>query len=374
MQNAHLTAPDSLPRAARTGERRPHGGNIRGAARQYGLSEKDIIDFSSNVNPLGPPPAALKEITRSFSHLGRYPDPDAADLRMAIAGHYGIQPDEIVCGNGSNGLIHLIPRTFRPKKVLIPVPTFTEYAAAVEAAGGEVVPLQLAEHGGFRVDPLEMAFALKGVDMAFLCNPNNPTGRIIPRTEMNEIIRYAREEGVRLVIDEAFMDYVEPDSLLNEVAHTSHCICLRAFAKFFGMPGLRVGYAVAGAENAAMLREALEPWVVNVLGERAAIAALNDWKYIKRTRELVERERERLIGELRLLPGVETYPAFANFLLLKLTSVSGPALCDKLALRGILIRDCSTFPGMGNRHIRITVRSKKENNRLVQALRELLIR
>ncbi len=134
MQNAHLTAPDSLPRAAHTGERRPHGGNIRGAARQYGLSEKDIIDFSSNVNPLGPPPAALKEITRSFSHLGRYPDPDAADLRMAIAGHYGIQPDEIVCGNGSNGLIHLIPRTFRPKKVLIPVPTFTEYAAAVEAA------------------------------------------------------------------------------------------------------------------------------------------------------------------------------------------------------------------------------------------------
>ncbi|HWR73971.1 MAG TPA: threonine-phosphate decarboxylase CobD [Nitrospirota bacterium] len=374
MQNTHVVAPDSLPRAVRSGEQRPHGGNIRSAARQYGLSERDIIDFSSNVNPLGPSPAALKETKRSLSLLGRYPDPDAADLRMAVAGHFGIQPEEIVCGNGSNGLIHLIPRTFRPKKVLIPVPTFTEYAAAVEAAGGEVVPLQLAEHGGFRIDPVEMAFALKGVDMAFLCNPNNPTGRLIPRAEMHEIIRYALEAGVRLVIDETFMDFIEPDSLLKEVAHTSHCICLRTFAKFFGMPGLRIGYAVAGMENAAVLRGSLEPWAVNVLAERAAVAALNDWKYIKRTREMVEREREHLLGELRLLPGVETYPAFANFLLLKLTGVNGPALCDKLALRGILVRDCSSFPGMGNRHIRIAVRNRKENNRLVQALRELLIR
>jgi len=378
MQNAEYEIEDGLEKQdGRNGPQlapRVHGGNIREAAKRYGLEEGKFLDFSSNVNPLGPSPAALRAVKKSLPALCRYPDPELIALRTAIARYFGIKPEQVACGNGSNALIHLIPRVFRPKKVLVPTPTFTEYAAAAEAAGAEVVPLPLPEHGGFRLDPLDLAFALKGVDLAFLCNPNNPTGRLITKAEMLEIARYAVQEGVLLVVDEAFMDFIEGDSLVKEASHSSHLICLRAFTKFFGMPGLRVGYAVSGEDNAALLRGHAEPWAVNIPAERAAIAALNDWGHIKKTRKVIENERERLLSELRLLPGVEPFPAFANFIFIKLASIDGTTLTEKLGLQGILVRDCSSFPGVGSRYVRIAVRTRRENNRLVRALRDILIR
>ncbi len=373
-QNKKFKVEETVPKQDGRPVTRIHGGNIREAAKRYGLEERTILDFSSNVNPLGPSPAAKRAVKKSLSSLGRYPDPETLELRTAIARYFGVKPEQVACGNGSNGLIHLIPRVFRPKKVLIPVPAFTEYAAAVEAAGGEVVPLPLPEHGGYRLDPLDMAFALKGVDMAFLCNPDNPTGRLMAKPEMLEIARYAAREGALLVVDEAFMDFIEGESLVKEAALSSRLVCLRAFTKFFGLPGLRIGYAISGEENIAMLRRHTEPWTVNIPAEQAAVAALNDWGHIKKTRKAVKQERERLLSELRLLPGVETFPSFANFIFLKLTSLDGPALTEQLGLRGILIRDCSSFPGIGNRYVRVAVRTRRENERLVKALREILIR
>jgi threonine-phosphate decarboxylase len=351
---------------------RIHGGNIYEAARRFGIEKDAIIDFSSNVNPLGPSPSAKRAVKRSVAFIDRYPDPGMNGLRKAIARYFGIKPEHVVCGNGSTGLIHLIPRVFRPRKVLIPIPTFTEYAAAVENAGGEVVAFPLKEGEGFRVDPLEMAFALKGMDMAFLCNPNNPTGGLIPKAEMIEIIQYALQHGVRLVVDEAFMDFSDSDSIIKETAQSSHLICLRALTKFFGMPGLRIGYAVSGETTAADLRGAQEPWTVSIPAEQAAIAALEDWGYIKKTRRFIEQERDRLLSALRVLPGVEPFPCPANFILIKLASDEAWHLTERLGRRGILIRDCSSFPGLGDRYVRIAVRTRKENKRLVQALRELL--
>jgi threonine-phosphate decarboxylase len=352
---------------------RIHGGNIYEAAKRFGIDEEDIVDFSSNVNPLGPPSAAKRAVKRSSKFLDRYPDPEMNGLRKAIARYFGIKPGQVICGNGSNGLIRLIPRVFRPKKVLIPVPTFMEYAAAAEDAGGKVVTFPLKEREGFRVDPLEMAFALKGMDMAFLCNPNNPTGLLIPKTEMLEIMQYALQHGVRLVVDEAFMDFSDSNSIVKEAVQSSRIICLRAFTKFFGMPGLRIGYAVSDEKTAVALRDGQEPWAVSIPAEQAAIAALNEWGYIKKTRRLIEKERERLLSALRILPGVEPFPCSANFILFKLASVDAWHLAEKLGQRGLLVRDCTSFPGLSNRYVRIAVRTRRENNRLVEALRELLI-
>jgi threonine-phosphate decarboxylase len=353
---------------------RTHGGNIYEAARRYGLGEKRIIDFSSNANPLGPPSSAVRAARKALSLIGRYPDPETAELRKAIARYFGIKSDHVVCGNGTSGLIHLIPRVFRPKKVLIPVPTFTEYAAAVRDAGGEAVLFPLKEHNGFRVEPLEMSFALKGMDMAFLCNPNNPTGMLIPKADMLEIVHYALEHGVRLVVDEAFMDYADSESIVKEAVHSPHLICLRSFTAFFGLPGIRVGIAVANEAAAAVLREGQEPWTVNIPAERAAIAALNDWGYIKKTRRLIEKERERLLSALRVLPGVETFPCSANFILMKLSSFDVFTLIQKLGERGMLVRECSSIPGLDSRYIRIAVRTRRENNRFIKAIREQLLR
>jgi len=366
---------DDLVSAFESAQRRTrtHGGNIYEAAQRYGIEEKKIIDFSSNVNPLGPSSAAIRAAKRSLPLIGRYPDPEMTDLRKAIARYFGIKHGQVICGNGSNGLIHLIPRVFRPKKVLIPAPTFSEYAASVQDAGGEVVHLHLDERDGFRLDSIEMSFALKGMDMAFLCNPNNPTGQITPKQEMLEIVKYAVQHDVRLVVDEAFMDLNEANSIIKEAVQSSHLICLRAFTKFFALPGLRIGYAVSDEETIAALRDGQEPWSVSIPAEHAAIAALNDWGHIKRTRRLIEKERERLLSALRILPGVEAFPSAANFILFKLTAFDAPTLIDRLGERGLLVRGCSSFPGLDNRYIRIAVRTRWNNIRLIKALRELLI-
>jgi threonine-phosphate decarboxylase len=354
---------------------RAHGGNIYEAARRYGYAESKILDFSSNVNPLGPSSVAKRAANKAISFIGRYPDPDLIELRTAIARYFGIKSGHVMCGSGSNTLIHLIPRVFRPKKVLIPFPTFSEYAVAAEA-GAEVVPFSLLESEGFRLDPIEMSFALKDADMAFLCNPNNPTGRAVPKAEMLEIVRFAHEHGVRLVVDEAFMDfdYMDSDSVIKEAVESSHLICVRTFAAFFGMPGLGIGYAVSDEKTIAALRDSQEPWTVSIPSERAAIAVLGDWSYIKKTRRLIEKERNRLLSALRILPGVETFPCSANFILIKVTSTDVPTFIGKLGERGMLVRDCSSFPGLDGRYIRITVRTGWDNRRLMKAFRELLVR
>ena len=353
---------------------RVHGGNIQEAIKRYGLEGKNILDFSSNVNPLGPSATAMRAAKKALSLIDRYPDPDLTDLRKAIARYFGIKPEQVICGNGSNGLIHLIPRVFRPKKVLVHMPTFTEYAAAVEEAGGEVVPLWLNEREGFRVDPLEMAFALKGMDMAFLCNPNNPTGLLMTRAEMAELMGHSLQYGVRLVVDEAFIDFIESESIVKQAVEASLLICLRSFAKFFGMPGLRIGYAVSDEATIAALRAGQEPWTVTIPAEHAAIAALNDWWHIKKTRRVIEKERDRLLSALRLLPGVEPFPCAANFIFMKVGSFDASLLVEKLGLRGLLVRDCSSFPGLDSGFVRIAVRTGWENRRLVKALRGLLAR
>lgn len=364
---------DNNVTAREQGRIRSHGGNIRAAAMRYGIAEKDFVDFSASVNPLGPSPAAQRAARKACDLIGQYPDPDMAVLRTAIARYYGIKQEQVVCGNGSNELIHLIPRIYRPKKVLIPEPTFTEYARSVQEAGGEVVPFPLREQNGFRIDPLDMSFALKGMDMAFLCNPNNPTGALIYKAEMLEIVKAACENGVRLVVDEAFMDFVASESLVKEAVQSSHLIVLREFSKFFGMPGLRVGYAVADSATALTLRHNQEPWTISAPSECAAIAALTDWGYTAKTRRLVVRERDRLLNSLRLIHGVEAFPSPANFIFLKITGIDSHLLVDKLGRRGLLVRDCSTFPGLDNRYVRISVRTWWQNRRLVKALREILI-
>ncbi len=351
-----------------------HGGNIPDAVARYCVKEKDILDFSANVNPLGPSSAALRAAKKTLAVIGRYADPEMTELRKAIARYYGIRPGHVVCGNGSIGLIHLIPRVYRPKKVLVPVPTFTEYAAAAAAAGAEVLSYPLKEKDGFRVDPLEMAFALKGVDMLFLCNPNNPTGLLIPKGEMREILNYALKEGVRVVVDEAFMDFIDNETLVKDAVQSQHLICIRAFTKFFGMPGLRIGYAAANEEMAASLRSGLEPWPVSAPAESAAVAALNDWGYARKTRKLIAKERDRLLSALRLLPGVEPFPSSVNFIFIKLASMDSRSLTQTLGLRGILIRDCSSFPNLSSRYVRIAVRTRRENERLLAALRDVIMR
>ncbi len=357
-----------------SGAHREHGGNVRKVAMQYGFREKDIIDFSANVNPLGMPRTALRAAKKALRRAHAYPDPDMTDFRRAAACYFGVRPEHVIGANGSTGVIHLIPRVFRPRRVIIPIPTFTEYEAAVEDSGGEVVRFRLAEESGFRIDTVDLSFALKGADMLIICNPNNPTGGFVSKSDMLEIAAYCRQKGIILVVDEAFMDFIEMESIAKEASRSPHIICLRAFTKFFGMPGLRAGCAITNEEIAERLRSCQEPWPMSAPAEAAVSAALREWRYIKKTIRLITRERERMLSELRLLPWVEPFPCSANFILVKITKPTERGIAHELALRGLLVRDCSSFPGLDSRFVRIAVRTKKDNNKLLSAMRELLLR
>lgn len=348
--------------------------SVREAARRYGIPARRIIDFSTTVNPFGPPASSLRAARKAVAVIGTGPAAPASELGAALAGHWGLPREHVVCGNGPEQLLHLLPRVFRPRKVLVPSPANREYVIASEIAGCEVVPLRLPEHGGFRVDPLDIVFALKdGVDMVFLSNPGDPTGRLVTRAEMLEIARYAQQKGVRMVVDESFMDYEETDSLVRDAADSETIVCLRSFSRFFGMPGLPVGYAVCGAGAAGAMRNAQEPYPLSAPAAAAATAAVLDRGFGKRMRKLAEEEREWLLSEVRLLPGVETFPSFTNFLFLRLIDRSASALADELGSRGLLISDCASYEGMGDRYVRISIRSRHENRRLLQELRSILL-
>jgi threonine-phosphate decarboxylase len=195
---------------------------------------------------------------------------------------------------------------------------------------------------------------------------------LIRKDEMFEIMRSATGHGARIVVDEAFMDFCDA-SMIKDAVESSHLICLRTFTTFFGMPGLRAGYAVSNEATINALREGQEFWPGSIPAEQAAIAALNDWGHIKKTRKLIEKERDRLLSAFRVLPGVETFPCAANFILIKLTSYDGGTLRNRLGEQGLIVRDGSSFPGLDGRFIRIAVKTRRENKRLIRALRKLLI-
>jgi threonine-phosphate decarboxylase len=357
----------AIPRAL------PHGGNIAFYSRKYGIPEKDILDFSASVNPLGPPASALKALKGSSAEIERYPDPDATELCLAIGLAHGIPADNILVGNGSTELIYLLPRALRPKKALVLAPSFSDYARACTLAGCRLAQFALWERDGFLPDTNRLAKAIAKADIAFICNPNNPTGALIERPEMLKLVRAAKKAGTRLVIDEAFIEYAPGASVLPE-AIKAGAVVLRNFTKFYGMPGLRVGWLAADKKTVAALDAAKEPWSVGGPAMKAAGAALADDGYREKSLSLMEREKVFLLTDLKGMPGIKPFAPSVNFILARIEDgrPGADALAERLASRGILIRSCSNFSGMDGSFVRFSVRTRSQNRKLVQALREEL--
>jgi threonine-phosphate decarboxylase len=339
-----------------------HGGLV---SRSLGFGSEELLDFSQNINPLGTPPAAL-EAARWALHeeSGRYPDLDYAELREALAGYLGTSPQKVVPTNGGAEALFLAARASGPGKALVLEPTFSEYAAAARAAGMEVVRRVVRRReDGFRLDPAAIE-DLDGISVVFLCNPNNPTGDELDRREVLKVARRASEGGAILVVDEAFADFVPEIGVAAEVDE-GLCVA-RSFTKFFAIPGLRLGCLVCA--DAARI-QALQPsWSVNVVASAAGVSAARDVGFAETSVAEVGRLREELYSALGALPDVELFPGAANFLL-----VRGPeGLPEKLARRGVLVRGCDPFLGLGPGYFRVAVRTRAENDRLVAEIREEL--
>lgn len=335
-------------------------------SRSLGAPAGGFLDFSQNINPLGTPASALKAARQALeSDVDTYPDTEYLDLRGALGGYLGVSVERVLPTNGGAEAIFLAARTAveeHPGRASILEPTFSEYAAAVRAAGLEPVHrVARRPEDSFRLDDSALE-DLDGIGVVFLCNPNNPTGEALSREEVLRVLNRVREAGAALVVDEAFADFAPEVSVAD--VEDDHLYVARSFTKFFAIPGLRLGALVCGDLERA--RSFQPSWSVNAVAAAAGTAAARERKFAADSILEVGRLRRDLLCALRTVPGIEPYPGAANFLLLR-----GPlGLVEKLARLGVLVRGCEPFLGLGPEYSRVAVRGEAENQRLVDALRE----
>jgi threonine-phosphate decarboxylase len=354
-----------------------HGGDIYAAARSTGRPLRRITDFSASINPLGPSPRALKAIVSALQETAHYPEPSCMALREALAKKHGLTIDHFAVGNGSTEFIHLLPFALAIDRAFVIGPTFSEYARAVGLRGGQVLSLN-AERDDAYQPPIQRAIEMiqrsrRRFDALILCNPNSPTGRSIDRDAVCAVVQAIGRHQGWAIIDETFIDYCEQRSMIPALERYPHLVVLKSFTKFFAMPGLRLGYLAGNPKVIETIRAAQPPWSVNTLAQVAALASMKDRAYISRTLRTNAQERPRLIEALASIPGLTVYPSDANFLLAEVAAPhSASRLAESLRQQGLLIRDCSSIPGLTERTIRIAVRTSSENRRLVTALRRAL--
>ena len=358
-----------------------HGGDIEAVSREYGIPVRELIDFSASINPFGPPQRVMDRLQRESadaSLLARYPEPGYSQLRAALATRFSVPPECLVIANGSAALFGAIVRALDARSCLVPVPAFSEQQRALEAAGCRIERFVLGAAGGFRLDAGALCEAIQALQpaMCLLTNPHNPSGALTSAVEMARVVRAAADCDVQLVIDEAFMDYAPTETLTGDVTRAApNLVVVRSLTKFYGMPALRVGYCVAAPHMASRIVAQLPEWPVTTLAANAAAEALRDDEYARRTLLTVTDDRQHLREQLAD-SGVATTQSAANFLLMRLPE-HGP---DSTRLRaqlirraGVIVRDCRSFDGMADgRFVRVAVRSRLENERLVEAIRSAL--
>jgi len=359
---------------------RAHGGDVYAAARELGRDSAEILDFSASINPLGPSPHVWQVIKRSKHLLSHYPDSDCWDLRQALAAFWRIDSEQIVMGNGSTELIDALPRALGIYRLLVVQPTFSEYAAAMVRAGGQATALYADRRDQYAL-PIDRLYHVieagqhdgRSIDGVVLCHPNSPTGQACSPDDVARLAKAARRRGIWLVIDEAFADYCPDRSVLPHASSWPHMVVLRSMTKFYALPGLRVGYAVATRTVVNRLRRQLPPWSVSAMAQVAALAAVNDAAHAHKGLRFMARERERVRALLAALPGIVVMPTYANYFLVELPrGWKARDITEHLRCQGLLIRDCSSVPGMTSRSIRLAVGTVQDNDRLIRTLSQLL--
>ena len=345
-----------------------HGGDWAGYRAEFGC---DALDFSANVSPLGLPAGVAAAITNALPTADRYPDPLCRQLRAALAGAEGVPADWILCGNGAADLIFRLALAVRPRRALLPAPTFAEYEAALQTVGCAVQRVFLREENEFAVTEEFIDAVTPETDIVFLCQPNNPTGQVTPPALVERLVRRCAECGAVLVVDECFLDFLpDRDALTAKqlLRDAPQLIILKAFTKLYAMAGVRLGYALCGdATLLEKMRGAGQPWAVSSLAQAAGLAALQETAYAGAVRALIAEQRPRMAAGLRAL-GLRVMDGQANYLLFRAT----PDFGEKLRRRGAVVRSCANYPGLDAAWYRTAVRTAEENTRLLQIMGEIL--
>ena len=348
-----------------------HGGNINKLCDKYGLNPDKVIDFSASINPLGCPEDVHKVILERFGDIRNYPDSECINLKKTIADKISCKGSNIIVGNGSNELFYLIPRAIKPKQGFLLQPTFSEFKDALSSANVEVVEI-VNDDGNFPLINTNLSTLMNIEDgMVFICNPNNPTGQLTLKSDIIELVK--GNPNRLIVVDEAFMDFVddgEKYSVIKEAPLIDNLIVVRSLTKFYGFPGLRLGYLVAKESNVNKLMQFKEPWTVNTFAQIAGHVAINDVEYAVNTRQYVSREKGFMYDGLADIKGIRPLQPSVNFILVKIhnAEITSSGIQDLLIKDNIIIRDCSNFTGLNDKYFRVAVRTREENQKLLNSL------
>ena len=364
-----------------------HGGNIYRIFREKNI--KEILDYSSNINPYGVPESLKRKITENIGILERYPDPDYVELREKLAKLNNVDISNITVGNGATESIFLFMKVLKPEKVLIVSPTFGEYERAVKAWDGseirkiEIEYFELEEKDEFRLNIRKLKKKLKKkYDLLIICNPNNPTGKFLKMAETEEILRECNKYDTKLFIDEAFIEFLEDglkESIVNSGENKKNLFVTRAFTKFFAIPGLRLGYGIYFDKGLELkITEKKEPWSVNNIAEMAGITVLDDVEYIEKTLKWITKEKKYIYEKLNEISEIKPYKTEVNFICVKIKDkliskgLNVKKLQEKMMEEGILIRDASNFKFLDERFFRLAIKDRRSNDRIISVLKEIL--
>lgn len=333
---------------------------------------EEYIDFSVNINPLGVPDTVKQQFAKIAEISGAYPDPDCRYLSSLLAQKYDITADKILCGNGADDLLYRLVFAVKPKHAVVIEPTYEEYDRVLGLVGCEVLHYTLKAENSFTLSEDVLSVLDENCDIAFLCNPNNPTGQLADTELMAKLIRHCHDKHILLVADECFMEFLpdwEKYSVKKIAAQSENVIVIDAFTKTYSLAGFRLGFCVSG--NAKLLdgmRSHGADFAVSVPAQLAGISALSDEEYMQKTHEVISVERDWLFGKLQSFP-VKVYPSNANFLLFK----GNENLRRKLYENGIKVRDCSHFYGLGNEYCRVAIRTHDDNEKLIKTLEKIFL-
>ena len=338
----------------------PHGGDI------YAY-DRDLLDFSVNLNPLGMPDRVLRAVREHAEEYDRYPDPHCRALRRALSVRESAPEKWLVFGNGAADLIVRLCMVLKPKRALLPAPTFSEYEKAVRLAGGEVRRFFLRQEAGYQVTADYADAVQPGDSVVILCNPNNPTGALAEPGTVEALLSACGQVGAVLVVDECFLPFTDGRSCQSRLRAYPNLMVLRAFTKLYAMAGLRLGYLMCADEDLAGRIGAWgQSWSVSAPAQVAGLAAVSEEGWPERTRRFLRMERPWMTDALGAL-GFFVYPSHSNFLLFQ----ARPDLWDRAMARGVMLRPCSNFPGLDGSYFRIGLKKRVQNEMLLQVLKEI---
>ncbi|WP_432401700.1 threonine-phosphate decarboxylase CobD [Wukongibacter sp. M2B1] len=354
-----------------------HGGNIYEIAKKYGIEEKEILDYSANINPLGIPSKFKEKIMSRIDVIENYPDPDYKELVSAIARYNNIDEKFVIPGNGATEIIFQIVEAAKPSKALLLAPTFLEYERALRRAGSDIEYYHLKYSNDFKIDKKEFLERLDGdIDFVVICNPNNPTGQIIEKVVLLEVLNKCRSKGIKLMLDEAFIefvDYEEGNSLMEYLEDYDNLFIIKALTKFFAIPGLRLGY---GLMSNLKIKESIidkkEPWTINGLAAISGEILLGDRDYINKSKEFFKNERTYMYEKLKEIKEIEVFKPHANYIFFKLTNEKIIDLRLELIRKKILIRQCDNYINLDSSFFRVAIKDRESNEKLIKTLREVV--